>query len=505
MKIYPLLALVLLLSQLDAKKKMIPAYVDTDNVELINLGPIGVRVETDHREERMPRSNSNSGIVRYIFENSLAEGKLEIGDEIIGINRVKVDQNFTRLMSEQISKSEEGNGYLELHIKKEDKVETVKFKLDRMGAYSETWPRNCDKSAKILRNACDWLVEHQYESGRMERGYKPERGNKPCTVITSVTGLALLGCDKAEYRHPIAKIVNFLLKDLDARTGDDGHYDGGQLDLWSINYAAIFLSEYYLLTNDKRVLKSLEFLNEEIYCRQFHQMGGEVTRHFTEHLKNKGLKSDPVPPYWFCHGKPSTESNGYIHLGANVANACVAWHLLERAGASVDVDNLVATLDYVEKACESGAMGYASRIGQKGTPPDAFGRTGTLGVALYLGGGREEYTTKVSESLRKQYTKNYYFSHATCVMGKAWGTLAMATLDPESFRGMMDEMKDDFNLLRLSDGSFVSNPAKKNLHGYMDLKSGGSGEKHVWTTAFNALIFTLGEGKLAITGNSSSQ
>jgi len=106
----------------------------------------------------------------------------------------------------------------------------------------------------------------------------------------------------------------------------------------------------------------------------------------------------------------------------------------------------------------------------------------------------------VSEALNQLAFKDYYFSHATCVMGKAWGTLGMAAIDPTKYRKLMDEMRNDFELLRLSDGSFVSNPVLKNGHGHMDLKTGGSNERHRWTTAFNALIYAIGEKNLTITG-----
>jgi len=54
-------------------------------------------------------------------------------------------------------------------------------------------------------------------------------------------------------------------------------------------------------------------------------------------------------------------------LGVNVANACVALSLLHEAGVDVDMENLKATKDYIEKACTVGAMGYAARIGQNDT------------------------------------------------------------------------------------------------------------------------------------------
>lgn len=487
--------LFLIVGSLKAEK-LIPADLDTQDSSLINLGPLGVRVKTDHREDRHPRSHSSSGVVSYIFENSLAERKLKIGDKIIGVNNQMFDKNFTHLFAKELDKAEGSTGLLKIHLIRNKKTITADFRLEKIGSYSETWPYDCAKSSRILRDACDWLVEHQQRSGRIEKSEA-----QPCFVLSSVTGLALLGCDEKDYRLPISKIAKFLVKHVKEKTNETGHFDGGTLDLWSINYASIFLAEYYLKTGDKHVMKTLEFLNEEIYHRQFHQMDEETEAHLKNHLINKkGFKHDPIPDYWFAHGLVNTKSGGYVHLGVNVANASVAWALMHEAGVNVDVENLTSTLDYIEKACVSGAMGYSSYLNQQGHPPDAFGRTGVLGLALHLRQDRPDYMQVVTDSLIKQYPKNYYFSHSTCVMGKAWGTLALAALDKEHFRKMMDDVKGDFDLLRLHDGSFVANPAKNNRHGDLDMKIGGSGERHRWTTAFNALVYTLAEKNLRISG-----
>ena len=173
---------------------------------------------------------------------------------------------------------------------------------------------------------------------------------------------------------------------------------------------------------------------------------------------------------------------------------------MKKAGVKVDDENLTATMDYIQQAGPVGYMPYSGISNQKGKPNDAFGRTGTLALALQLDGSRLQYAKRVDDALTELYPKSTYFSHASCVMGKATGMIGIAISDPKLFRKMMDQCQHDFDLVRLSDGSFVSNPAKKNRHGKMDLVQGGSGEKHRWTTAFNALIYALGEKKLRIAG-----
>ena len=71
------------------------------------------------------------------------------------------------------------------------------------------------------------------------------------------------------------------------------------------------------------------------------------------------------------------------------------------------------------------------------------------------------------------------------------------------FRKAMDDIKFDFDLIRLPDGRFVSNPGHLELnpqHFDLQSKNGYGSEGHRWTTAFNALIFSLSHDRLRLTG-----
>lgn len=482
-------------SPLAVAQTFIPANKDTEDPSLLSIGPIGVRVKTDHVNPRQPRSESSSATVKYIFENSLADGKLKLDDVITGVNEEPFKENFSAKIAKAIDDAEGGTGELVLNIERDNSKLEIAFQLKTIGSYSATWPRDCKKSSQILQDACDWLVAHQQTNGRLEHS---KRGS--AFVLSSIGGLAMLGCDPKRYEKPIKAIVDFEVNLLTKRRGPEGHYQNGKLELWSLTYAAIFLSEYYLATNDQTIPPTLDFLNDEIFHRQFHQADAEAIAHVVATRKRRGDRGDPFPKYWFSHGEVTTRSSGYVHLGANVANACLAWSLLKEAGVNVDMKNYNATMDFIEKTSPTGAMRYTARIGQTSVPPDGFGRTGVLGLAMHIDGNRPEYQLKLKDALNKMYPEHVYFSHATCVLGKAWGVLAIARHDPELFRRLMDECQHDFDLLRLSDGSFVSNPVSKNRHGKIDLLNGGSREKHRWMTAFNALIYALAEKRLYITG-----
>ena len=67
----------------------------------------------------------------------------------------------------------------------------------------------------------------------------------------------MLGCDPKRYKKPLKGIADFEVNFLKQHVNADGHYENDKLELWSLNYSAIFLAEYYLATKDKSVFPCL--------------------------------------------------------------------------------------------------------------------------------------------------------------------------------------------------------------------------------------------------------
>jgi hypothetical protein len=62
-------------------------------------------------------------------------------------------------------------------------------------------------------------------------------------------------------------------------------------------------------------------------------------------------------------------------------------------------------------------------------------------------------------ALSRQWETIYFNSHGSSAMGKTWDTLGTAVMDMKLFRQLMDRYKVSFDLMRLSDGRFVAQPA----------------------------------------------
>ena len=493
---------LLLLASLAWANEEIPWSEDTEDPTLISLGIVGARVKTDHLLPNRPESHSSSGVVRYIFKHGPAEGKLKLGDEIIGVNGEPFNRNFSRRMGEAIDSSQGHGRVLSLDITRAGKPITVNFPTPTCGSFSDTYPAKCHKSAIILEKACDWLARHQWPNGKLESDR-----NSGYLVLTAVAGLDWLATGNRKYKKNIDLTAKYMIEYFAAKRNPDGHFGGVSLEGWQLMYGAMFLSEYYLASHDGRVLPTLHWINDEIHYLQFRNISPKTLATLrAKYPDPRETEPDyePFPPYWFAHELVTADvrlsRSQDCHLGVNTANALVAWQLLGECGVAVDRDTITKTLDYVEVAGPSGQMPHTGSRHQPGNDSGAFGRTGILAVACQMENKRPEYSQKIRDILVRDFPENCFISPHSSSMGKAWGLIGLAALDREAFRKAMDDIKYDFDLIRLPDGRFVANPGPDPRGDHWDLTSPHQRYGHVWTTAFNAFIFSLSSEHLRLTG-----
>ena len=97
---------------------LVPWRQDVKESGHISIGPIGARIKPQQIEERHPRSESGTAVVSYVFENSLADGKLKIGDVITGVNGKPIERDITKKLAETIDWSGGNTGILTLDIER---------------------------------------------------------------------------------------------------------------------------------------------------------------------------------------------------------------------------------------------------------------------------------------------------------------------------------------------------------------------------------------------------
>jgi len=182
--------------------------------------------------------------VTKVEKGSPADGKVKVGDEIIGAGESNFKKNVRHEMADAIDEAEkeEAGGRLTLTLKGGKKVT---LKLEVLGSYSDTAPYDCPKSEKIIARAAEYLVK----SGRADRG----------CLHPGLLGLMATGEQK--YIDVVAKIIQ------DAKWAKPNPDDfnallAGDKDMgyvgWYWGYILITLSEYHLLTGDESVLPAIK-------------------------------------------------------------------------------------------------------------------------------------------------------------------------------------------------------------------------------------------------------
>jgi hypothetical protein len=145
-----------------------------------NLGPTGalgwMYVESGMTEE------ARQILITKVEKGSPADGKLEVGDVILGVFGQPFTTDARRTFGLAIGRAEAADGVLPLTVWRSNKTETVILQLQVMGAYSETSPYNCPKAAKILEQGLAVIAKNIGKDARFH-----------------INELALLASGKPEY------------------------------------------------------------------------------------------------------------------------------------------------------------------------------------------------------------------------------------------------------------------------------------------------------------------
>jgi len=398
---------------------------------LVNLGPTGARAILKEK----------SFVVKYVFPKSPAHKKLNIGDEIIGVN----DKKFTtkHIFGKQygmgyevgyegpimdfgnaIEDSEGRDGILKLTVIRNHKETTVKVPLAAIGRFSKTYPLNCPKSDKLVSSAVRYLLEHTQEFGTQ------------CHA-KGTAGLALLSQGK--------------LKEARALAASWNKVPGKGAWTWPIAYQCIFLSEYYLKTRDKSVLRTIKLLVDRLYDAQVMDPAMYKDRLHGGRPQGKNFLKGGLGHV--------VKIDGYGTMSITTSMALLAWELAEDCGVKLNQQHVDLAFECLRKHTnKNGYIGYRFATG-------AYSPVGTQGLAIIAhklaqDKGTEEYVARVTRHLAKSKTR-LNDGHGDNVLGILWGLLGIQLSgDSAAIREMFDYNKAFINMARTHDGSFVAQPGR---------------------------------------------
>lgn len=399
----------------------------------VNLGELGAK----------GRLEDNRIIVTYVFKGSL----LQVGDIIILSDK---DHDLNGLNGEG-PKRDLGDLFEKrttLKVTRNNTTVNLPIDGERFGS---NYPYNCKKSEKIVKASLEWLVKEQNPDGSFETDYWFK------SVATPVIGLALLSNG-----NDVKKIVRYI-ETIDFKA--DSAYS-----TWFAGYFAIFLSEYYLIKKDKRVLP---------YLKKYAGILDELQR--DNGMYGHSIVVDP---------EEAEAENGSAGVIALLAKA-----LLIKCDIQVDKKKLEVHKKWIESLIlDNGGVAYnsGSRYGES----QSFARNGPAILAFNLLGD-----SKITKKLLRHfhdYGHTITNAHAVSSMGTLWGVLG-ATIDKKALRKVMDSHKWFFNLVNNGDGSFSAQPSWDYIENDGDWKWGG----RPYHTAVYILCLSVNKKTLVITGRGS--
>jgi len=226
-----------------------------------NLGPTGLRGYIP-ANRHLETDNTRQMLVSSVDKGSPADGVIEVGDVIIGVNGRKFESDVRRCYGEAITAAETkaGNGFLKLLIWRKGKTLDKTLKLQVLGSWSPTSPENCEKTQKIVDNACAYIRKHFSQASARKSEDDVDLGGssvKMAGIDGRLAALGLLATGKPEYLADIKACAMDLCRP-ERLQNVDINYEKPGLVAWDWGYANLFLSEYYLATGDKEVLPAIE-------------------------------------------------------------------------------------------------------------------------------------------------------------------------------------------------------------------------------------------------------
>ena len=278
------------------------------------------------------------------------------------------------------------------------------------GRYSATWPLDCPKSEKIVRNFAEYLKKPGSNQGFADIGM----------LFLLSTG------DESDFEH--------------VKKWAQAH-KGGQAYPWHIGYGGLALCEYYLRTGDASVLPAIQRKADALVGME--NFGGWAGRGGTASLNYGG-------------------GGGHLNAGGTL---CVGYLMLAKeCGATVPDETLKRVLANFYRYAGRGMVSYG-----KGKPERGFtdnGKNGKLAfsmaaaAALDPKGENSIYARArdVSSQFAFYSTSYMLHGHTGGGIGEIWRSASMGLMRdklPKQYREFMDNRRWHYELSRRFDGSFA--------------------------------------------------
>ncbi|MBL8803878.1 MAG: hypothetical protein JNN27_17880 [Planctomycetes bacterium] len=447
-----------------------------------NLGRTGLRVE-------LVADAPTHLVVRHVFKDSPAHGRVEVGDHIVGVHGKRFETphrngygmevfgpqgpllDFAEALEACQSKS--GEGRLELMLERNGKPHKASLTVGtNYGEFAPSYPAECKKSERILAELLEQLVAAQRDDGSF---WDP--------VTDTFAPLALLASGKREHLAAAERNARYHARTTKA-------VDEDSLINWRYMTAGIVLSEFHAATGEEWVVKELEEVRDFLMSSQYMSLDQVNPQSKVSHPDSYPKNALQQRGGWgHIQG-----FEGYGPIAMLTGQGALTLALMHHCGVKIDRERLDAATAFLERGAGSnGYVWYADDVAGDKDWAD-MGRTGAAGIALHLHPWPD---TAIKSRARKhslvigEHPLSFPDTHGSPIMGMGYAALA-ANIDPANFRSLMDANRWWFTLSQCTDGSFYYQPNRDN--------AGYGADSRLSASAVTAFIFSIPKRNLLVTG-----
>lgn len=380
------------------------------------FGPVGIGIELRQPAFRMRIKNVEKG------SPAAATGKLKKGQWIESVNgRVLKDIDPRRILGQIITEAEATDGRVVFRLKDKDSedapVQEVTVQIPALGAYSDKWPLECEKSDKIVRDFADYLARNG--------------GNFAGPSIRGMGLLFMLSTGEEKDLKIARKWVKKLVAKYE-RTENISSYP------WYAGYGGPGLCEYYLRTGDKSILP--------------------VIAKIADNMKRNMYNSA-----WGGRGGCPFSYMGGGHMNAAGVHVVTFLLLAKECGVEVDEYTLQESLKHFYRFAGRGNTPYGDGLPEGGFVDN--GKVGGLAFAMAAAtslnpeGENSVYAKARDISAVKGFYSTSWMLHGHTGggIGEIWRSASMGLMydkKPTKYREFMDNRMWFYELSRRYNGSF---------------------------------------------------
>jgi len=364
--------------------------------------------------------------VENIQPDTPAYGKLSKGDVVLGINGAKLEgKNPLVVLGTALTQAEATDGVLSFDLKpgKDGAPKQVTITIPALGAYSKTFPLNCEKSKTIIRRAAEF--------------YSGKDRLKGHGFMNGLACLFLLSTGDDRYVPRVKEYFSQFLK-------PDGGITGIGAMTWDNGYNGIACAEYYLRTGDRSVLPILQHYCDDAKRRQLYNIGWN---------------------HWDYGFSPSYEAGGgMIHSAGN--QVLLTLVLSKVCGVNVDENTLLGALKHWYRFAGHGTIPVADQ-----RPWHVFrsgGRDGATAAVMRVASGATGDTTIYKRA-------NEYLSMTALTSWPSreynweviWDSLAgayMLEYNADLYYQTQQRFRWSYDLYRQASGAFYFPPGHESLN-----------------------------------------